>query len=230
MQDLTAALTPLYLEDGRDSWSWRWTKNKEFSVKSMYIAFLNRDMEYSPPLEEFPYKVVWEVSIPTNVKLFIWALVWESVLTVDNLNSQGFCIPNRCVLCKRSKETIHHLFLSCPTAKLIWSDLTGHMARMNGIREHTSPRNMLLNWPTLNARGIGEATWSILPYVVLWVLWSVRNEIIFDNGVFERELVIKKVKCTIWGWLDVIGKSVDVKNDHTIAELLLNWENMVQRW
>ncbi|KAF5187707.1 hypothetical protein FRX31_022705 [Thalictrum thalictroides] len=99
---------------------------------------------------------------------------------------------------------------------------------MNGVLDHNSPHNFLLNWPKLNARGLTKASWNILPYAVLWVLWCERNDIIFNNVTFSIDNVIRTVKCTIWGWIDIVGKAVDVKKDHTCNDLLLSWESIVR--
>ncbi|KAF5198222.1 hypothetical protein FRX31_012191 [Thalictrum thalictroides] len=179
------------------------------------------------PLEAFPYKLAWEASIPTNVNFFIWSLLWKRILTIDNLNARGMTLHNVCVLCGSSEENINHLFLSCSASLLVWKRLTEHIPRMGTIMVWDDPKSFLLNWPKLNNRGLAEAVWCILPYAIFWVLWKVCNETIFENGSFELEKVRKRVICTIWEWLDIIGKSVDVKKGQTLAILMLNWKNLV---
>ncbi|PIA57021.1 hypothetical protein AQUCO_00600030v1 [Aquilegia coerulea] len=107
-------------------------------------------------------------------------------------------IHNVSALCKNCKESINHLFLSCLAANDVWNGLIGHVERMDGKVGFDSPKSLLLNWPKLNNRGIGEASWCILPYTIFWGIWSVRNEIIFDNATLVVEDLIKRVKCTVW--------------------------------
>ncbi|KAF5193311.1 hypothetical protein FRX31_017102 [Thalictrum thalictroides] len=231
MTELMVMVDSLSLSPGRDHWKWRWNNNKNFTVKSMYDILLKQDRDYSQPADAFPFKLVWEVSIPTNVKLFIWALLWERVLTIDNLNGRGIAIHNACALCNQCEESINHLFFGCPLVLDIWYGLVGHIPRMGGILNHDNPKAFLTNWPKLNNRGIGEASWCLVPYATLWVVWCIRNHIIFENGVFEVEKVIMRVKGTIWAWLDMLCRKVDVKKGYQAADMLRNWQDLVcDRW
>ncbi|KAF5180414.1 hypothetical protein FRX31_029996 [Thalictrum thalictroides] len=203
-----------------------WAKKlqEEASAKET-DAGSRHDRVYAPPVEAFPYKVAWEPNIPTNVKFFIWSLLWERILTIDNLNARG--TYNVCALCNCSPESINHLLLLCPISVVVWNDCVGHIPRMGGVMKFSNPKILLSEWPKLNNRGMAEACWAILPYTIMWVVWSVRNEIIFAGAVLDTGQLLQRVKRTLWAWLDVVCKAVDVKKGFTVSDLLLRWDSIV---
>ncbi|KAF5193669.1 hypothetical protein FRX31_016746 [Thalictrum thalictroides] len=54
MLDLNMLLASKSLSSGQDEWTWRWSNDKKFSVKSMYGKLLRQDKDYTQPLEAFP--------------------------------------------------------------------------------------------------------------------------------------------------------------------------------
>jgi hypothetical protein len=58
---------------------------------------------------------LWEWQLPLKVKVFIWILLEERILTWDNLTKMGFHGPSICVLCKEREENVLHLFGECRT-------------------------------------------------------------------------------------------------------------------
>ncbi|KAF5201532.1 hypothetical protein FRX31_008881, partial [Thalictrum thalictroides] len=98
---------------------------------------------------------------------------------------------------------------------------------MGGVMNFSNPKILLSEWPKLNNRGMAEACWAILPYTIMWVVWSVRNEIIFAGAVLDTGQLLQRVKRTLWAWHDVVCKAVDVKKGFTVSDLLLRWESIV---
>ncbi|KAF5196464.1 hypothetical protein FRX31_013948 [Thalictrum thalictroides] len=102
---------------------------------------------------------------------------------------------------------------------------------MGGIFNHDGPKSFLVNWHMINNRGIGEASWRLLPYATLWVLWCVRNHKIFENGGSDADKVVLRVKGTIWAWLDMTSRKVDVKKGYQAVDMMRNWQELVRdRW
>ena len=70
-------------------------------------------------------KYVWKVKVPLKIKVFMWFVHKQVILTKDNLAKRNWTGPTRCSFCDRD-ETIKHLFLDCPLAKVLWR--TMHIA------------------------------------------------------------------------------------------------------
>ncbi|KAF5180956.1 hypothetical protein FRX31_029452 [Thalictrum thalictroides] len=191
----------------------------------MYGFLLKKNRDYIPWIDP---EVVWRTHIPMNVKFFFSSFVWERLLTVDNLIARGIDMPNSCVLCNNHGESMKHLFFQCPTSLLVWNSLLSHLGMMDEIMDNNGAGDFLCKWPSLNNRGLSAAIWDIIPYTVIWILWRTRNTIVFDNGVFALDEVVRRIKCTLWNWLDIIGKEVDVKENKGIAVLFDDWEEVVR--
>ena len=98
-----------------DQLRWKLTKNGEFSVKSMYFDIINASVIPSS-------KHVWKVKVPLKIKVFMWFVHKQVILTKDNLAKRNWTGSKRCSFCD-SDESIRHLFLDCPLAKILWRSI-----------------------------------------------------------------------------------------------------------
>jgi hypothetical protein len=85
---------------------WRWSNNGQFSVHSFYTW-----LEFGGiPNSEFD--TIWKAPIPLKVKIFLWLLKKNKVLTKLNLVKKGWLGPIDCPFCGLP-ESIDHLFVEC---------------------------------------------------------------------------------------------------------------------
>jgi hypothetical protein len=118
---------------------------------------------------------LWTIRIPLKIKVFIWLLYREAILTKDNLvkrNWHGML----CVTFVIVFETIQHLFFDCVLGKFIWRvmQITFGLSTLTNIkhvfggwvqRMNDKDRKLLLV-------GVGDMFWSI---------WLSRNDIVFNK-------------------------------------------------
>ena len=82
----------------------------------------------------FPWKSVWKVKAPRRVSFFVWTIVWDKILTCDNLRGRGMDSVDWCIMCCCNGETVDHLLLHCGKAyDSIFFSLT------RNIDDHASP-------------------------------------------------------------------------------------------
>ncbi|RVX03362.1 hypothetical protein CK203_019838 [Vitis vinifera] len=105
---------------------WNASKNGIFSVKSLYNTL---DSGGAVP---FPWRIIWSPCVPTKVGFFAWEASWGKVLTQDHLKRRGWSLANRCFLCCDDEETINHILIHCPKAKVLWN-LMFTMFRVNWV-------------------------------------------------------------------------------------------------
>ncbi|RVX23145.1 putative mitochondrial protein [Vitis vinifera] len=91
---------------------WNASKNGSFSVKSLYNTL------DSGGAVSFPWRIIWSPCVPTKVGFFAWEASWGKVLTQDHLKRRGWSLANRCFLCCDDEETINHILIHCPKAKI----------------------------------------------------------------------------------------------------------------
>ncbi|RVX20185.1 Transposon TX1 uncharacterized 149 kDa protein [Vitis vinifera] len=94
---------------------WNASKNRIFFVKSLYNTL---DSGGAVP---FPWRIIWSPCVPTKVGFFAWEASWGKVLTQDQLKRRGWILANRCFLCCDDEETINHILIHCPKARVLWN-------------------------------------------------------------------------------------------------------------
>ena len=99
---------------GEDKLLLKTVKEKGFSVKSMYKGF-----DISPTFD-FPYRLVWNLVVPSKIGVFAWEAAWGKVLTLDQLKRRGMTFANRCFMCEEEEETIDHLLIHYKSTKMSW--------------------------------------------------------------------------------------------------------------
>jgi ribonuclease HI len=160
------------LTDEKDSLLWSWD-TKEGQVTSK-LAYKVQMLEGRGEETKFWYTEIWEWQLPIKVKLFIWLLLEQRILTWDNLIKRGFQGPSLCVLCKDSEETMLHLFGECRFIKNIWHTLTKELKLVNNWQGGQF-ENSLLNWTKR------KENWNELPCFISWEVWKHRNLMIFED-------------------------------------------------
>jgi hypothetical protein len=94
--------------------------------------------------KKFWYEL-WEWKLPLKVKVFIWLLLEERILTWDNLTKRGFQGRSICVLCKEREENVLHLFGKCRFIINIWHIISKELKLVNKWQRGQFENN-LLNW------------------------------------------------------------------------------------
>jgi len=104
------------LHDSDDVILWKFEKSGKFSVKSLYNALTSDD---SGPF----HKNIWKGKVPQNIKIFIWLLTNNAILTKDNHLKRKWSGSPSCAFCNQD-ENANHLFFTCPVAKVVWAVIT----------------------------------------------------------------------------------------------------------
>jgi hypothetical protein len=161
-------LINIRLTDRPDIFKWSLNSNGQFSINLIYQAFIDTNIV---PNNSY----LWTIRIPLKIKVFIWLLYREAILTKDNLvkrNWHGML----CVTFVIVFETIQHLFFDCVLGKFIWRvmQITFGLSTLTNIkhvfggwvqRMNDKDRKLLLV-------GVGDMFWSI---------WLSQNDIVFNK-------------------------------------------------
>jgi hypothetical protein len=106
----------VHLNDNEDHFKWSLTTSHNFSVKSMYLDLLDDNMVYLVYLQKY----LWKMKVPLKIKIFMWFLHRQEILTKDNLAKRNWLGSKKCCFCDH-EETAQRLFIKCLSAKIIWS-------------------------------------------------------------------------------------------------------------
>jgi hypothetical protein len=66
------------------------------------------------------HKQIWTGKIPEKIKIFLWLIANDVVLTKDNLSKRKWQDDPKCFFCE-CVETINHLFFLCHVGCLVSS-------------------------------------------------------------------------------------------------------------
>lgn len=142
-------------------------------------------------------KCIWEVDTSPKIRHFLWKANSSALATGAVLQSRGMA-ANPC--CKRcgALETELHVFLHCPFAAKVW-ELVPSMFKpesesiesMGALLQHC--RKMI----SLPPSGVGST--PLYPWI-LWVLWTNRNKLLFENRAFSEQASVLKILQDARAW------------------------------
>ena len=167
-QNLVAQIAHVQLVDGSDTFRWNLTNSGSFTVRSFYLHLLDSQ----PP---FRYKMIWKLKIPLKIKIFLWFLQRGILLTKDNLTKKNWTRSQKYCGCN-SNETIQHLILDCPYARLVWRIIFF----ATGLTPPKSIRHMFNSWLSNQSKKIRRVIWVGVA-AICWAIWRCRNDLIFNK-------------------------------------------------
>jgi hypothetical protein len=100
------------LSSEQDKFVWSLTIAGSFSVKSMYLEYMNGHTKYL-------HRYIWKIKVPLKIKIFMWFFHKKVILTKDNILKRSWQGCTTYCFCDKD-ESIHHLFFECPLAKIVW--------------------------------------------------------------------------------------------------------------
>jgi hypothetical protein len=98
-------------KDSKDKPSWILDK-KGFSVKSLYRQFKQNTIRK-------PYWFIWKAKIPQRIKVFLWLILEDKILSKENLKKRNWHGNVNCDWCG-CLETTNHIFYNCQVATFTW--------------------------------------------------------------------------------------------------------------
>ncbi|KAJ9553900.1 hypothetical protein OSB04_017945 [Centaurea solstitialis] len=177
----------------RDSWGWEMDIDKGFSVHRLRQALAN--VEGSDGGDG---GTLWDSFLPKKVNLTLWRTLYTIFLLNESFCSPRFLgryrrIPTRVVLdkmgidldsvlcprCGEEVEELDHVLLNCGEVKSLWTRIGRWWNKsMVGI---DSVSHLLQEDADLLRNNKSKAWWVGVKWVFLYLLWSHRNRIVFDN-------------------------------------------------
>jgi hypothetical protein len=91
-------LMDVNLTTQQDVFVWKLTTSKLFTVKSLYLDFMNDHAK-------FLRKHIWNIKVPLKIRIFMWFLHQKVLLTKDNLAKRNCQGSKKCCHCDQD-ETI----------------------------------------------------------------------------------------------------------------------------
>ena len=116
-------------------------------------------------------KLISKSKIPLKIKIFLWKLFYDAILTRSNMRKRKWIGCPKCSFCGNI-ETAMHLFFTCNTARVVWGVLGAC------VGTNTCPRNIWQSfvWFRKFIPNKGEF-YTLLLAALCWAIWTIRNKV-----------------------------------------------------
>ncbi|XP_058746830.1 uncharacterized protein LOC131619786 [Vicia villosa] len=194
--------------DRSDSVTWRKNPAEGYTVKEGY-GFCFTPPEVNDHVGEAArlkvFERLWRIKIPFRIRAFGWRCIWNRIATKDNLAKRGI-VSNpsdiSCCFCSFHEESIHHILLSCPSAKKIWEDV-GDWFGVSAVSDLSLSYSFNFWFEFFSSKKVKPGKEGFIWMVVCWNIWNARNEIIFKNQTVSLSDLRWNIKIKAWKWLMV---------------------------
>lgn len=163
----------------------------EFTVKTCY-----KTLEEGPYIES-PLSWIWKIKGPPRVLIFLWLMLQNIILTVDNLMRRGWVMVNRCCLCKQAMESVKHLFGQCQYTDQVRRQLCTcmpHIVYTDQFRRGEYKKVILSR---------ENIVLTSLQLVLLFVVWRERCNRTFTDKHSAPEALAVEIRLEFRSWFQV---------------------------
>uniref|UniRef100_A0A803N1Y0 Reverse transcriptase zinc-binding domain-containing protein n=1 Tax=Chenopodium quinoa TaxID=63459 RepID=A0A803N1Y0_CHEQI len=112
---------PVAHQGVEDGWTWHFTKNGEFSVRSASCLL---EETTGPTTLTIPNKTTWSLlwyaRVPPKIKHFGWRSLHNGLPVCYNLKRRGICSSDVCPVRGEFSESSAHALIFCIHAKNVW--------------------------------------------------------------------------------------------------------------
>lgn len=174
---LVESLMSISLNEERDVFLWGLTKNKTYTVNSLY-----NDIMRNEGIKEDC--IAWRIKVPLKIKVFFWYLKKGVILTKQNLAKRNWKGSISCCWCS-SDENIKHLFFDCHMARRLWNIISFTF----GFQPPTDNSDLFGSWLNNFPRKF-RSQLLIGAAAVCWAIWLSRNEMVFKRSSSYNSLQV----------------------------------------
>lgn len=173
--------TPISWQGGADILWWPFSKSGDFSVKSCYYqinskkTLNNQGASSSSSIPKQVWKLIWKISVPQKIKMFLWKLCNNSLPVKENLRKRKVLSSGFCPFCHFPVETIEHSLLLCDWTRMVW--LASQIQCVPNIEHITRLDLWLLQ--RIEAGHSDQETkvfYQISIVCFLWAIWKERSQ------------------------------------------------------
>jgi hypothetical protein len=138
----------------------------KYSIQSLYDVINNRCIRqiFTP--------VMWKISVPLRVHVFLWLLANNKTLTRDNLAKRKNLDDKTCLFCNEL-ESVSHLFFDCCIAQAVWEAI----AEITNVKMGTDFVSVAKFWIQDNK----FKCLNVISTAALWAIWKARNDLCYHN-------------------------------------------------
>ena len=123
--------------------------------------------------------------------------MWNKILTCDNLSKRGYTLTSWCCMSRCSGETVDHLLLHCPVARVLWSWIFHTFGVLWVLSGKVA--DLLFSW----WNGLGRHSSDIrnlVPLCLMWIIWKERNQRTFEDVSSSGRQLLEGFTLILFDW------------------------------
>jgi hypothetical protein len=202
LDELKEVLNGVMISAGVDSWCWKPGNDAVFTVKSAY-EFVSNLSVFNMVNVQWHAKVfhsLWKSPTPSKVCSFVWQMLHDRIPTKHNLVIRHVITAGTdslCPMCGLETETAEHLFIYCRFATKVWSEIFLWLDIPFSL-----PHSLFSILNGFSCAGDPRASKGrmMIGCAVVWMIWKLRNLILFENSGGSTADVVEGVKVVSWKW------------------------------
>ncbi|KAL4280566.1 hypothetical protein GQ457_03G000290 [Hibiscus cannabinus] len=195
-EDLMALLRSFRASNLNSDWvCWAGSSDGKYSVSSFGKFFSKQregDFEWS--------RLVWRGIAPPKVEFFYWLVVQNRIPVKVELVKRGVSSITElsCPLCGNKFEIAAHLLFNCDISWLIWMQFAAFWGLSLVLPEN--PISFLYAWEGARHDVSSDSIWHLIPFVIIWSIWLMRNEIVFEKKKVDVSQILYVAKSRLAFW------------------------------
>lgn len=102
---------------------WHYDRRGVYSIKTGYQCGLNSKLIQECSVSEqntWWWKRLWNLNIPPKVKVFLWRVFYNALLTASNLAKRRVLVDTICHRCIGGMKDLVHALFTCKKSLAIW--------------------------------------------------------------------------------------------------------------
>lgn len=189
------SISQIHLNDEQDKVGWVFGSKNSFFVKSIYNNLTSNE-------SGLHHKKIWKGKILAKIKIFLWLILNDSILTKDNMLKRNRHGDPTCCFCRTDESALH---LECNVAKTIWVIL----AKSIGVDDIPRSLSHAWSWPEKWLPN-GQKFHTLRIAAICWAIWKTRNKAWFEGTILHNPVTIVSHTCAlIKYWTDkVLGRLI----------------------
>ncbi|KAF7835728.1 ribonuclease H [Senna tora] len=179
---------PLSITGVKDKFLWKFSNDGDYTTKEGYNWIKNSINTPSPIHNKEVWKIIWNLKLPNRIIVFMWRVLNNNLPAYTILVKHHMNIEDIYSACGQSQESLLHLFLLCPFARVVWFGT--HL----GYHSHQCHFSNMFDWFSDRMKNVDKDD-NVIHFICLTLhsILRCRNLRVMEGRKLEPSQVISMI-------------------------------------
>ncbi|KAL6204632.1 hypothetical protein ACLB2K_021899 [Fragaria x ananassa] len=188
---------PVCERSGSDVAIWHYTNDGYYTVKSGYWLAMELKQvgkstsssgEKGETNSNSIWSIIWGLSVPNKVKLFLWRAYHAFLPCVERLFKRKVCSSDICSRCGGASESVLHSLWACRIAQKVWK-----CSWLAGVVKLWKFQSFSVLLHRVAMEGTNKEL-DLFGLVCSWWIWKCRNDTIHGKEGLKPDILVQRCK------------------------------------